>query len=392
MNDRLERLAYRFRRQESFAAGYSPLYRRLFAAVSSWLEAPQAQSDPLVDWLLQASQGRRSLDVTLLLAAGLHRDVLAGEPAVAALGRYYPTAGGTKAADDPQFASALRQAILARRRPLGDFIRTANVQTNETGRGLCWLLPLLAIDWPAIHLVDLGASAGLNLVAERRAFRLVDARTEALVLDLGRARPVQFVTRFHGDLHILDFFRARLLPAITSRTGCDVRPFTLDSERDRLTLKAFVWGDQVERMQRLQEGIEALAPVQLSAAPVALYATGLPDELDIFWADHVPLEPALPVAVYNTFMTPYLRDKGATLAERIGHWSADQKRPVVWFQWEPARDGRIPPGDEWCLWTADLWQGGDHRRWELGWIHPHGSEGQLGRGLADWYRFWREQL
>lgn len=73
-------LVHRFRRQEQFARGYSPLYERLFAAVAGWLEADR---DTLADWLVGAAAGRQSLDVTLLLAAGLYRDILAGEPAVA---------------------------------------------------------------------------------------------------------------------------------------------------------------------------------------------------------------------------------------------------------------------------------------------------------------------
>lgn len=45
------------------------------------------------------------------------------------------------------------------------------------------------------NLVDLGTSAGLNLVAERRAYRLQDKETGATLADVGLGEPVQFVTQ-----------------------------------------------------------------------------------------------------------------------------------------------------------------------------------------------------
>ncbi|MCI0399210.1 MAG: DUF2332 domain-containing protein [Chloroflexi bacterium] len=143
------RLAHKFREQQAFAAGYSPLYERLFGVVAGWLDAPGAANDPLVQWLLHAGRQRHTLDVTLLLAAGLHRAVLAGKSSAAGLAAYYSTAGHYQSPDDPGFAATLRQAILANREELAAFIGAARVQTNETGRGLCWLLPLLATGWPA---------------------------------------------------------------------------------------------------------------------------------------------------------------------------------------------------------------------------------------------------
>jgi hypothetical protein len=166
-----QKLLYRFGKQAEFTADYSPLYASLFSTIANWLEN---EADPVVSWLLEASNGRNSFDVPLLLAAGLHRDVLWQVPEVAELAAYYPSVGGERPSTDPHFNTSLRQAILARRLALADFIQTATVQTNETGRGLCWLLPLLYTNWTAVHLVDLGASAGLNLAAEQRSYRLIE--------------------------------------------------------------------------------------------------------------------------------------------------------------------------------------------------------------------------
>ena len=131
-----ERLANRFLAQAKFAADYSPLYARLFGVTGAWLNDPGVQDDPLAVWLLQTSQGRRSLDVTLLLAAGLHNDILAGHPAVTGLAEYYPTAGGSKLFSDRCFPLDLRQAILDRRDKLAAYIQKSTVKTNETA-GAC---------------------------------------------------------------------------------------------------------------------------------------------------------------------------------------------------------------------------------------------------------------
>ena len=392
-----QRLAVKFRDQELFSSGYSPLYARLFGLVGDWLEAPAAENDGLANWLVGAAQGRRSLDVTLLLAAGLHRDVLAGQPAAAELRRFFPTAGGAEPPDSPEIEAALRQAILARRDTLADFLQTAQVQTNETGRGLCWLSPLVLTGWPAARLVDLGASGGLNLVAEQRAYRLLDAGSRTTLLDLGLSRTLQFQTMCHDQLPDFSGVDGRAIPRIVARDGCDLAPFPLESRGDELTLMSFVWGDQVPRLNRLLEGIAAFKQIGRSDAPVRLTPTDLPDELGRFLQRTLADDPAIPVVIYNTWMTSYLKDKGQSMAYHIDQWAArqqraaGQRRPVLWLQWEPPREGTEPPHFGWCAWTADLWMGGARRRWHFGWVHPHGGEALLGSGLDAWRRYWEEK-
>ncbi|MFQ5436798.1 MAG: DUF2332 family protein, partial [Anaerolineae bacterium] len=87
-------------------------------------------------------------------------------------------------------------AIWARRAALAPFLQTATVQTNETGRGLAWLLPLLYTGWEGAHLVDLGASAGLNLAADGRHYQLVAG--DKTVLTMGTGQPVQFRSEIEG--------------------------------------------------------------------------------------------------------------------------------------------------------------------------------------------------
>jgi hypothetical protein len=413
MADFLSRLHYKFRQQQEFARGYSPLYACLFGVVADWLAGRTA--DPLVAWLLAAGQGRSSLDVTLLLAAGLHRHILSGVAEVRPLAAYYPTAGGRLPCHTPDFALTLRQAILARQESLAAFIQATSVQTNETARGLAWLLPLLFTPWPAVHLVDLGASAGLNLAADQRAYRLLAATDGRLLLDLGHAPSPQFLVHCHppvtsyqlpvashhlpvtSDQSPVTSYQLPItshqlpatnhLPSIASRTGCDVAPFALHTAGDEQTLSAFIWGDQPQRLERLREGIAAFHRVNQGPAPVRLYKADLPADLLPFLDQHVPAQPPLPVVIYNTYITVYLPDKGGALRHHIARWAATQGRPILWLQWEPLRNAK-PPQLGWCAWTADLWSGNNHHQWQLGWVHPHGTHVQWEPDFQAWRDFW----
>ncbi len=379
--ERLLRLRHKFRSQREFAAGYSPLYARIFGTIAVWLEV-EPTADPLVAWLLEVAADRQTLDVTLLLAAGLHYQVLDGD--APELADFFSTTGGVRSHQDAEFEPILRQTILAHGESLAAFIRSTQVQTNETGRGLCWLLPLLATGWERVHLVDLGASAGLNLVADRRAYRLVDGSGGSVLADIGRGQPVQFTTYCRGDVVPLQGLGTRRLPGILSRTGGDLAPFALNNEMDELALMSFVWGDQVDRLQRLREGIDACRDVATSPAPVRLLPVDLPDQLGRFLEEHVPAEPTGPVVIYNTYMKPYLRDKGDSMGDHINRWARGQDRPVMWVQWEVLRGGPEAPEFGWCGWTVDLWDLSSHRAWLLGWVHPHGGQGEFGPGLGEW--------
>jgi hypothetical protein len=377
------RLARRFRKQQEFAAATSPLTAHLCGVIADWLDVGQG-GDPLVDWLLAAGKARASFDVPLLLLAGLHRDILAGCPEVQGLARSFPSAGGSvpPAADD--LAPCLRQAILARREPLAEFLATATIQTNETARGLCWLLPLVYTGWPAIHLVDLGASAGLNLVADQRHYRLLDT-TGQLLLELGYGTPDQFAIACAGPWTPPT---TTAVPCIRSRLGCDLAPLVLRSPEDEQALAAFVWGDQVERMSRLHQGIAALHATHRTAVPVQLDQANLPDDLPRFLEARVSPRHDAPLVLSTTYLTTYLHDKGATLRPLVAAWAQQQKQPVLWLQWETLWQGPQPPVFGWVGWSGDLWMNGRHHHWHLAWVHPHGTQVQWLTGMNEWAAFW----
>lgn len=370
-----------FQRQADFAAEYAPLYAHLFGLVAGWL-AEDAPDDELVTWLRETADGQNLLHVSLLLMAGLHRAVLAGEPALRELAEYYPTAAHPPRPldDEPsRLAQLFRAAILAQRDPLRQFMHHNMVQTNETARGLAWLLPLSFTHWLAVELLDLGASAGLNLVAEQRHFRLFSAAGIHL-RDVGLGHPPQFSTICHGDLPDTRLYP----PTIRQRTGVDLSPFVLDGREATLTLMSFIWADQPQRLERLREATTAAAT---AVPPITLHPVTLPDGLASF-LDGLPTS-TTPLVIYNTYITAYFRETADELGASIGRWASQQPRPVLWLQWEPLRNGRqaASPHPDWCSWTADLWVNSQHHHWLLGWVHPHGTEAHFGQGTAAFATF-----
>jgi hypothetical protein len=167
------------------------------------------------------------------------------------------------------------------------------------------------------------------------------------------------------------------------RIGCDLFPFSLETAEAEQTLMSYVWGDQVERLDRLREAIVAFRENRSSEIPIQLHPANLPDGLGDFLQNAVPTDET-PVVIYNTFMTPYLSDKGASFRETIGRWAAARSQPVLWLQWEPVKDFHTGPEYGWCGWTADLWNGQTHAQRFLAWVHPHGSQIQFEPDFSHW--------
>lgn len=165
----------------------------------------------------------------LLLLAALKYDALAE-------GAAHPL-WDTLAADEPRAAGmpGLSAALGADRERVWQALETRYVQTNETSRAVVWLWPahLLARVEPdcSVDLFDLGASAGLNLVADRLPSMWEEPDGAALGLEP--------------------------LPSIGRRTGFDLRPLDVRGDDDARWLEACVWTGQGERAARLAASIGA---------------------------------------------------------------------------------------------------------------------------------------
>ena len=158
-----------------------------------------------------------------------------------------------------------------------DFLRrfTAEqeVQTNEVQRAWALLPGFLTLaDGRPIDLLELGPSAGLNLVWDRYRYRYSTGVWGSGPLELsGKDRPSP-----PGELLERDVSIAR-------RRGIDLNPIDATTEHGARILQAFVWADQAARLERLRAAIDVLRadpPVLIRGDYVELLPDLLADRVD----------------------------------------------------------------------------------------------------------------
>ena len=254
----IERTAQRFEFQaKACEALGSSLYAGLLSHAAGDLRAG-GPTVGVLDGHLR-TPGRDALALRML--GGVHALVLTG--CAPDLARYYPSAGGR--ADPGPGADlawpALRQVLVDH----SDEVRTwlnHPPQTNEVGRGaalagaLCRLVA--EADYP-IRLVEIGASAGLNLRADK--FRITGGGSA-----YGEpASPVQMTGGWLGRAP------AAAPVQVVSRVGGDLAPVDPVSESGRRKLLAYVWADQVERLARLRGACQLAAdiPAEMRTEPAS---------------------------------------------------------------------------------------------------------------------------
>lgn len=400
--------------QAGFVRNYSPLTAALLDQAVEWLDDPDGRGrelgDPeavvricerLVALLAEGDEDGIStgwiddLQPALRLNACLHWYVLQDDPRVADLRPYFTTvaegqgASARKPTDD-QFPRRLLGAVHALGPELFEHARDWRVMTNETSRGLAWLLPAALVGAEEVYLVELGCSAGLNLYAEQRSYSL--AWTASKRLRLGRATDDQFLTLSSGPTPgSLDGFSdlERRGPKVLSRIGGDAHAEDVVHPESRRNLEACIWGDQRRRLDRLREGM-ALHDhaAELDLVPAEVRQLELPGELPEFLGAAVPMHPQAPVITYNTYATAYLSDVNQRAVARdlrsfARTWSLRHKLPWMWVRFEPARAGKDAPHPGWCLWIVELFSGSKHKIIELGWAHPHLIRAEFGPGLVE---------
>lgn len=181
-------------------------------------------------------------NLPLRLLAALHYLALDGR--APALAQAY---AGERAVWPP-----LRETLERESEWIARFLREQGMQTNEVQR--CYgLLPafLLAAreTGKALDLIELGPSAGFNLLWDRYSYRYDDERW-------GRAdAPIELVGELRSPLP--DGLLS-VQPRVNSRLGIDLSPIDPRSENGARLLRAFVWPDQKKRLERLERAIEVV--------------------------------------------------------------------------------------------------------------------------------------
>jgi hypothetical protein len=210
----------------------APLYSRLSAA---------AAKDRDILRLLHHAPETQQLPV--LLFAAVHFRLLHGDgPELAA---HYPNLSPTPANGDP--VGPFRDFVLDHAAQLSEVIATHNTQTNEVGRCAQLLPPLglLAAEAGTIAHVDVGASAGLNLLLPHYSYEYEPGG------HVGPPSTVHLRCATRGGIPV-----PTSIPAIAGSIGLDIAPVdVLDDEAVRW-IEACVWPDQADRFARLVAAID----------------------------------------------------------------------------------------------------------------------------------------
>lgn len=235
----------------------SVLYGDLLLHTADDLESGGPTARVLAGYL----DDRLASGLALRLLGGVHAQALSGgAPALAA---FYPSTGGTpeQASGSPRTWAAFRQALAEHPADVRSWLGHPP-QTNEVGRAAALLGGLRHIAAEAslpIRLVEVGASAGLNLRADwfcvpGPAGSYGDPRSPVVLADgwQGDAPP---------DSRI----------EVIERVGGDIAPVDPLTEDGSLRLTAYVWPDQLDRLQRLRGALRVAAqvPAELRTEPAS---------------------------------------------------------------------------------------------------------------------------
>jgi hypothetical protein len=138
--------------------------------------------------------------------------------------------------------SAFRAVVLDNRDVVAEALAHRRTQTNEPAR-CAVLLPLLAQLPQPLALLEVGAAAGLCLLADRYSYRYGEhtVGSSDLVFDCTTYGPVPLPSR---------------LPDVVWRMGIDLDPINVQDEEAVRWLEALVWPEQLARTARLRRAIE----------------------------------------------------------------------------------------------------------------------------------------
>jgi hypothetical protein len=334
--------------------GYSPPYETI---------ARRLADDTALLARIAAVAAREKLVPVLLFAAV--KSIVDDEPE-SPLARIY--AGGPGDA-----WTGFRDLLERRFDEVAGLVRARRIQTNEVGRAAA-ILPALGIAHRRaggpLALIEIGPSAGLNLLLDRFAYDYGAGRTAG-----DPASPVRLVCETRGPL-VPPVPTA--MPRLASRRGIDLSPVDVTDDAECRWLEACLWPGAPERTERLR------AAIGLARRDPPLLERGnmldlLPRVLGEVADDAVP-------CVLSTWVLAYLSaDERARVGAIMEHAAA--KRGVLCITaefegvppWTPPAPRRAAVGEAriGTLVAMTWWRSGVREARALAWMHAHG-------GWIDW--------
>jgi hypothetical protein len=315
-------LPTRFRRHADSIerAGRSPLSVALMRGGADDIESGGVLADLVAGIPLPAGQAP-----ALRVLAALHRTVLEG--LAPGLRPYYPSVGGELPPDGVWCAAEVAL------RDNADYVRSClhrGVQTNEPGRSAVLFGVLLWVTRryrQPVRLFEIGASAGLNLLATEYSYRVHGSV-------LGRRDSQVVFDEPWVSVPVTDLIGADRDLVVAQRRGCDVAPIDATSSDGRITLMSYIWSDEAERVARMRAAIVV----------AEMHPPAVDEESADRWLarvlrspDDAASGPSVRV-VWQSVMAQYLSpDIRSAVTDRIDEAGAmaDEEGPLVYARMEP---------------------------------------------------------
>ncbi|HXL99806.1 MAG TPA: DUF2332 domain-containing protein [Rhizomicrobium sp.] len=327
--------------RECERANDAPLYVQIVRGIS--------KDDELKEIASHTKPGQPYANIIL---ASVHYLLLRG--ADHPLRRFYPNLnGGRQLAEDafPYF----KDFVNIHRAEIDALIAGGVTNTNEVARCSTLHAGLRVVAKEAgepLHLIEIGPSAGLNMIWDK--YRVRYARDAEEIFVGPSDAPLTLDCELRGD-------RLPPLgpsPRIASRVGLELNPVDLSDPYWRDWLRALVWPDQVARFLRLEKAI----------------AIRLTETLDIRAGDALALLPGAlaripehePVCVYHTYVTYQFSDAMREALDNI-LIMAGLRRTL----WRLSAEGTLhSPGDAPLI--LRTYHDGVKDKRQLALCHPHG--------------------
>jgi hypothetical protein len=245
--------------------GWSPVERRdldhVAAVVTEWIEA--CDSPLYVRFAKECARDREMLAIIARIDNVPPMNLLLGAVKLTltpadALAAWYPHLAGSAAREvDADAYPAFRAYVLERAGFVEEVGRTRRTQTNEVGRAAA-MLPWITAEaerlnhvsgtpGEPVHLVDVGASAGINLCLDRFDY---DYRDTTVAARNPGATALTLECENRGGFEI-----PAQAPAVGTRVGLDLTPLDATDADQAAWLEALVWPEHDDRLARLRAGI-----------------------------------------------------------------------------------------------------------------------------------------
>jgi len=215
-------------------AGSSPLYRELVEVI--------AESDELLR-IVNRIPHKPPPNILFAAVQFLLMDGMGAD-----LARYYPSLTESPL-PATEAGPVFTEFVIDHEDPIVAIGTTRYTQTNECRRCVALLPGIWAAPFDRFHLIDLGASAGLNLALDHYRYRWGE-------VGWGRRSPVLLETELRlasptpRDITVL------------SRTGLDLSPVDVSDPVERRWLEALIWPEQRDRRERLHAALEVAGQVE----------------------------------------------------------------------------------------------------------------------------------